>query len=524
MNVVSLFRVSTDRQRTDGASLAAQQARFRELAASNGWTTCAEVSGAESATKPGDERELLQATLRAIDAHNADALYVHEQSRLSRGDELEWARLMVALRARGCKVIVNGLIRDPASIDDGFMLRIQAAVDGAESARIRERCDRGKRQRAREGRRIAGGPPRGYTGGGKQGALTVIADEAVTVAEVFRRYARGESIRGICRDMGLAKSSVSFLLDNPAYAGVNASYRFHRGERGTVIPTPERAVVTPGTHPAIVDAETWARVRDRRERRVRNGGKPTVLRGLLHLNGSPAEGVSGHGKRLYGVERGPQLDREGVEGLVWRRFIDVLLSPAFIVELEAGEAEAPVELPGRSGGAPAIARLERRLAGLTTMRADGELSAAEYRQRAGEVRERLAEAKRAGGTWCAKVELGAPVAERVASTLSMAMHAAGPDQRRLLDLFVSRIDATAERQGAFQRDSRGRILHGGGPRWACTGLSFQCAAPGVLSCSRGQTASTALTIEVVAAGEPVLRYSRVALPPVAASLTKRGCA
>ncbi len=151
MRVVGLFRVSSEKQANEGASLDAQEHRYHELASANGWTTVAEFRGCESATQAATERRVLQDVLACIRDLCPDALYVHEQSRLTRGDELEVATLFRELKEQQIKIIVGGVIRDLASIDERFMVGIQSLVDRAESERIKERMRRGKRQKGREG-------------------------------------------------------------------------------------------------------------------------------------------------------------------------------------------------------------------------------------------------------------------------------------------------------------------------------------------------------------------------------------
>ena len=157
MKVVALFRVSTEKQANEGASLDAQEREYRDLASRHGWTTVREFRGCESATQAASERRVLQQVLACIAEGGVDAVYVHEQSRLTRGDELEVALLMRELKERGIKIIVNGSVRDPSAIDDQFMLRIQSAVDNMEAMRIRERMMRGKRRRAENGKKKSGG-------------------------------------------------------------------------------------------------------------------------------------------------------------------------------------------------------------------------------------------------------------------------------------------------------------------------------------------------------------------------------
>ena len=66
MRVVSLYRVSTERQENEGASLDAQQRRYRELAKTHKWTTVAEFRGQESAAKAASERLVLQQVLACL--------------------------------------------------------------------------------------------------------------------------------------------------------------------------------------------------------------------------------------------------------------------------------------------------------------------------------------------------------------------------------------------------------------------------------------------------------------------------
>src|ERR1044071_6048288 len=51
MRVVAMFRVSTERQANEGASLDAQQRTFREMAKRSGWKVVGEFRGSESATQ-----------------------------------------------------------------------------------------------------------------------------------------------------------------------------------------------------------------------------------------------------------------------------------------------------------------------------------------------------------------------------------------------------------------------------------------------------------------------------------------
>src|SRR4051812_18067563 len=181
MRVVSLYRVSSEKQETEGSSLDSQQRVYRELATENGWTTVGEFRGCESATGAAQDRRVLQQVLHCIREHAPDAVYVHEQSRLTRGDQLEVAMLMRELQERKVKILVQGLVRDLSSIDERFMVGIQSLVDRAESERIKERMGRGKRERAKQGRKTGGPAPIGYINPAPRepgrGTLQVVPEE-----------------------------------------------------------------------------------------------------------------------------------------------------------------------------------------------------------------------------------------------------------------------------------------------------------------------------------------------------------
>src|SRR5689334_2172590 len=120
MRVVALFRVSTEKQESEGASLDAQERAYDALAERGGWQTVGRFRGCESATQAATERRVLQQVLGCIREKSPDAVYVHEQSRLTRGDELEAALLMRELKEQRTKIIVNGVVRDLSSIDERF--------------------------------------------------------------------------------------------------------------------------------------------------------------------------------------------------------------------------------------------------------------------------------------------------------------------------------------------------------------------------------------------------------------------
>lgn len=477
MRVVGLFRVSTEKQANEGASLDAQERRFDQLVATNGWKVVAKLRGCESASKAGNEREVLQQTLRAIRDHDADAVYVHEQSRLTRGDELDVALLMRELRERRVKVLVGGHVRDLDSIDERFMVRIQAVVDRAESERIVERSKRGKRERAQQGRWTTGEAPFGYRnppkGDDKRGTLQVVPEQAEVVRRIFQAVASGQTVNslwvrlnreGVRTPSGKGRwgnTTLRRMLDNPVYAGTLETLRWQHKD-GAIKRQPAKIVVD-GAHEAIVDRKTWDEVQRRTTMARRRGVTPALLTGLLWTNGKRlVADAASKSRRFYYADGGPYLGRDEVDRSVWEGFLRLIKTPVWVSEIhkalatqDGSDRQATAEMHART-----VAQLERRLDGLTTMRADGEIGREEFERRAGTVRSQLTEARRAlRGCSCdepPKTDLDKTV-KALAAVLREGV--ALPHRRRLMESVIDRVDTKAHKPH-------------GSKRWAITDIAF----------------------------------------------------
>lgn len=506
MRIVALFRVSTEAQASDGASLDAQERAYRELAKRQAWTTIAEFRGCESATLASTDRRVLQQVLACIRDTSPDAIYVHEQSRLTRGDELEVAILLSELRERRMKIIVGGVVRDLASIDERFMVGIQSLVDRAESERIKERMMRGRRERARQGRKTGGPTPYGYenpaAGTAGRGTLRIVEEQAAVVRRIFSIAASGKSehsivsilnARGIPAPRGgrWGKSTVRRVLDNPAYIGIAAANtwvpfgkcRSFRREIAN-----ERAIVVPDAHPAIIDRETWDAVRGRPK--IPRTAVPRLLTGLLWVDGVRYGSDSDGRNRFYRAPRGMRgrawLDTPTTDAEVWAAFASLATEPAFVEKLMAA-ASGPrdQEIAEREVAflSDQIGKQERRLARLVDMRADGEIGKEAFVAKRDEataaiegLRSELAEQR------CRLTALDGSQAVRVVKAVQTLLagrtRLTTPQKRAILGTIVRRIDITAERSSAdFARDAKGHIVPSEGPRWAVRSVAFRLALP-----------------------------------------------
>jgi site-specific DNA recombinase len=504
MRVVALFRVSTDKQGSDGTSLDGQERLFRDMAAKDGWDTVAEFRGVESATQAATERRVLQQVLACLRQNAVDAVWVVEQSRLTRGDELEVAMLFRELKERKIKININGLVRDPGSIDELFMLRIQSAVDSAESQRIKERMRRGKTQRAMQGKKNSGPAPYGYRNPlphePGRGTLQIVEEQAVAVRRIYDLAAKGNGTRAIASDLNArgvpapkgskwGKTTVTNILQNPAYIGTAASNVWvgKKGTRGFRFnPGNDNAIVVENAHKPIVDREVWNAVRGRP--RLPRTPTPRMLSGLLYVDGRRYEGDCSRTQRLYRAPKGvggcPWLDAPTTDGAVWDAFASLATSEQFVEQLMA-EANKPQErmvvLQEMDHIDEQIGKHRRRLDGYVEMRADGDLSKAEFQAKADAtnraIRDMEAELGRLRAQAAALDGTQASRVVRAVQTVLAGKTKLTCDQKRaILRSIVRRIDATAERTGErFKRDDRGRVLAGRTNQWRVGRISFTLA-------------------------------------------------
>jgi len=506
MRVVALFRVSTEKQGSEGTSLETQRAIYRDLKAKSGWETVEEFMGCESATQAASDRQVLQRVLACIRREPVEAIYVHEQSRLTRGDELEVAGLMRELKERKLKIIVGGVVRDLGSIDERFMVGIQSLVDRAESERIKERMMRGKREKARQGKKASGPAPFGYMnpppGAEGRGTLRVVPEEAAVVRRAFALSAKGMGDRAVARELnalgmraprggGWGKTSVRKVLDNPAYIGTSAS--------GTWVAKPgsrafrrdlkcEKATLVEQAHEPIIDRETWDAVHKRAV--LPRSVQPRMLSGLLFVNGLSYTGDSSRHGTYYraprGVRSAPWLHVGTADAAVWDAFALLATSPEFVermMEQARNPGEQLVIAQEIQYLEDQVAKHLRRLDTLLTMRADGEIDKATYQSKADGDRQAMAALEAELSALRSKVvTLDGTVAQRVVRAVQVLLAGSAKltidQRRRLLRSIVRRVDLAVEATGVLQaRGPRGHLAGSGGARWVISRVSFRLALP-----------------------------------------------
>jgi site-specific DNA recombinase len=310
-------RVSSARQKKD-QTIGSQTAALRQHAGQNRleipkeWVFEDEGHSGATLVRPGLE------ALRDLAAQGlVDVVLCYSPDRLAR--KFAYQALLIEEFARaGVRVeFVKGPRGD--SPEDQLLVQFQGMFAEYEKAQLAERYRRGKNYRARAGSvNVLSGAPFGYRYLRKNdlagAAYEIVQDEAVLVAEMFRRYADdGAAIADLARWLTSSgvptrtgkdrwdRSVVWGMLRNPAYAGtavfgktmvVAESPGLNRVARlqGRSVPRSSKTVDrpreewTPIPVPAIVSRDTFDRVQqrlaDNKRYAARNTKVPSLLQGL----------------------------------------------------------------------------------------------------------------------------------------------------------------------------------------------------------------------------------------------------
>jgi site-specific DNA recombinase len=310
-------RVSSARQAHD-ETIASQTAALRAYAQANRlevpeeWIF--EDEGYSGATLI---RPALEALRDLIAAVPVEVVLCSSPDRLARKFAYQAVLIEEFARSGTRVVFLNGPRTE--SPEDQMLVQFQGIFAEYERAQLAERYRRGKAHRARMGSvNVLSGAPFGYRYVRKSphaaATYQIVEEEAVVVAEVFRRYAdEGATVAELARWLTEARtptrtgkdrwdrSVIWAMLRNPAYAGRAAFGKtmaiakpagLNRRARlqGRTTPRPITTVDRPREQwiaiavPAIVSDETFARVAhrlaDNKRFATRSSKEPSLLQGL----------------------------------------------------------------------------------------------------------------------------------------------------------------------------------------------------------------------------------------------------
>ena len=266
MTVAAYLRVSTEEQAREGLSLAVQEDACRRAALADG-ATSVRVYSDPGYSGSSTDRPALQELLR--DLADYQAIYLWRLDRLSRRllDQVTLARRFVDSGVR--LVSVTDAV-DYSTAEGRLHLHLRASVAEYEVEQVRLRTRAALEHRAQQGYYHGADAPLGYARvRGEDGRpiasrpLVIVPDEARLVRRLFRAYAQGASFKHLAQQLqaegvtgrrggGWHASRVRRILTNPAYLGMVR----YRGE------------LYEGLHDAIIGAQLWATVQERRKRRA----------------------------------------------------------------------------------------------------------------------------------------------------------------------------------------------------------------------------------------------------------------
>jgi DNA invertase Pin-like site-specific DNA recombinase len=221
------------------------------------------------------DRPLLMQALARVESGQSDGILVARLDRFGRSLTGSLAAIERLRAAGGTFISVqDGLdLRTPTG---KLVLRIMFSMAEWELDRIRSNWQIAKARAIDRGVHVGSWPPFGYRRD-KHGRLKPDPRTAPRLTDVFRRRAKGVSIRELCRSLeakrivtthgnvGWSETSLSGILSNRVYLG-----ELRAGSR-----------VATNTHKPLVDRVTWQAAQNPRMLPVRRRHIPTLLGGLL---------------------------------------------------------------------------------------------------------------------------------------------------------------------------------------------------------------------------------------------------
>ena len=261
------IRVSTDAQFEEGYSVDAQKEKLAqycklkdiedyEFYIDGGW------SGSNI------ERPEIKRLITDIKAGKINAVVVYKLDRLSRSQKDTVFLLEDVFIPNGCAFISLNENFDTSTPYGKAMIGILSVFAQLERENIRERTRMGMYERVKSGLWMGGGRvPFGYDYDREKNTL-IPNEKAEQVRQIYQLYLQGYSTTQLAGMFDVSGDQhISAILDRETYLG---RIRF-RGE------------VVDGCHEAIIDEDTWNRVRQERQRRSRGTAWDTsyLLTGLL---------------------------------------------------------------------------------------------------------------------------------------------------------------------------------------------------------------------------------------------------
>ena len=282
-----LARYSTDRQNED--TIEVQVERCSAWCGEQGLPVL-EIFADLAVSGMKDTRPQYNRMMEALRAGGADTVVIYDQSRMFR-KMTAWFDFRDQLEIMGVRVVsvtqptIGGDLRDPSNflVEGSMALFNQMWV-----LQTRQKVTEKMYHMAARGQHTGGTPPLGYRV--EDGALAVEESEAEIVRDVFRWYADGMSYGKIIAELNrqgrrtktgaaFGSNSLHDLLKNEKYIGTLVYGKTRKrpdGKRNTHGAEGADVIRVENGCPAIVDRETFDRVRERMKQNQKRGGRPVA--------------------------------------------------------------------------------------------------------------------------------------------------------------------------------------------------------------------------------------------------------
>lgn len=300
-NVVIYTRVSSAEQ-VEGYSLETQKDDLKKFITYKGYNLVEEfidrgISAKDIENRTDYKRMMKFISEKSKSKNKIDAIIVWKLSRFSR-NSLDLQQALSQLEKYDCHLIAEKDGLNTFNDMNKVILKLLGIFAELERTNIANNVRSGMRKGAEDGQWMGGVAPYGYKTVQKNqsgdSTLSINNEEAILVRKIFNLYAEGNGyakIADLLNNRWLLKTrrnslwsytSIAQMLDNPTYIGM-IRYGKHTdwsklGRKGKS--SPENILLIDGKHEAIIDLDTWNKVR---ELRTLKGFKHPKSRKTEHL-------------------------------------------------------------------------------------------------------------------------------------------------------------------------------------------------------------------------------------------------
>jgi site-specific DNA recombinase len=204
-----LIRVSTERQKQQGESLATQRTDLENDIKNMGGKIYDWYAGQEHAT-PDYERKILDRLISDAQQHKFDALIIWSLDRWSR-DEVRGGQNLKILRDNGIRFFERTREYNLHDENEYFMIALYGLMGRTQAIGQTRKSIKNRIHRAKEGFPTCGKLPYGRTYSKEKG-WGIDRSKQKFVEDVAKRYLKGESLTVIAKEFGINRPNLNKLL------------------------------------------------------------------------------------------------------------------------------------------------------------------------------------------------------------------------------------------------------------------------------------------------------------------------